>query len=85
MARSIMDVMQENVNPVSVSNALYEMMIDWRSACLMLEMKPTGSAKVKLKIRRQMLEKDLSRFFCIDPFEMRRLLNKHFDMNVTVK
>ena len=80
MARSIMDVMHENVNPTSVSNALYEIMLDWRSCMLMREMAGTKSAKQKLKLRRAMIEKDLSRFFCITPFEMRDLLEQHFAM-----
>jgi hypothetical protein len=74
-----MDVLHANVNPVSTSNALYEMMLDWR-ACVMMRDASSKAGRAKLKIKRQVLEANLARFFGVDIKEMRELLNAHFDM-----
>lgn len=79
MARSIMDVVQENVNPVSVSNALYEIMLDWRSCAMMIQ---SGQADSKRRMRYKMaiIERYMAWFLQVDGSEMRRLLRAHFDI-----
>lgn len=83
MARSIMAVMQENVNPVSTANALYELMIDWRSVAMATEVCESRHRERKLRSHRSWTEKALARFFCIEPREMRELLQEHFDIVIT--
>lgn len=85
MARSIMDVMQENVNPVSVSNALYELMVDWRNMVLTADQAPNPSQEKKLRSKRKWLETALGRFFGCNDAEMRELLEDHFDIKVSTR
>jgi hypothetical protein len=80
MSRTIMSVMQENVNPVSVSNSIYEMMLDWRNCSIRLRMDPTAKHKGRLKIERNIIERSLARFFGVGRREMRTMLREHFDL-----
>lgn len=82
MARRIMDVMQENVDPVSVSNALYELMVDWRSCVIMAEMVGNKSGNRKYRSKRSWIETALGRFFGVDDREMRGMLEQHFSVKV---
>lgn len=77
MARSIMDVVQENVNPVSVSNTLYEMMLDWRN-CVVLIQEGACKSKHKMRHKKSLIERYLSWFMGVDGKEMRALLHEHF-------
>ena len=79
MARTIMDAVQENVNPVTVSNTIYEMMLDWRNCVILIQ---TGQAKSKSKLRhkKQLIERYLAWFMGTDGQEIRALLNKHFEV-----
>lgn len=82
MATSIMDTIQENVNPVSVSNALYELMLDWRSTVMMSQMAPNRSTRKKYNKKRSWIEGALSRFLGQNVLETRRLLEQHFGLKV---
>lgn len=82
MARSIMTVMQENVNPVSVSNALYELMVEWRSIAIEQNQSPNTSRMKKLSSKRNWTENTIARFFGVEPKEMRVLLSEHFGVVV---
>lgn len=75
--KSIMDRIHENIDPTSVSNAIYEMMVDWNGMIIRLNNDlTTHRARTKDKVRH--LEAILSRFFNVDPIEMRSILEQHF-------
>ena len=82
MAQSIMDVMEENLNPRSVSNALYELMVDWRACVMMSQMQPTKAGRKQYNRKRSWIEQTLGRFFNKHDMEMRSLLEQHFDIKV---
>lgn len=76
MPSNIMRRIQDNVNPTSVSNAIYEIMVDWRAYTMRINNKePKGT---RLRDKRAVLEMVLSRFFNCDTQETRRLLAEHF-------
>lgn len=83
MARTIMDAVQENVNPVSVSNTLYEIMLDWRTCVMLIDNKMYGSgegkqSKSKLRYKKALIERYLAWFMGTDGKEIRTLLHRHF-------
>lgn len=78
MAKSIMEVIQEHVNPTSVSNAIYEVMVDWRNHVLMAEQAATASQEKRHTKKRGWTEQVLSRFLGVDQIQTRNLLNQHF-------
>lgn len=82
MAQTIMDVMEENLNPRSVSNALYELMVDWRACVMTAQATPTKHGRKKHNQKRKWLEQTLGRFFNRGDLEMRRLLEEHFHIRV---
>lgn len=82
MPRSIMEVMQENVSPVSVSNALYELMVDWRALALQTTLVCSHSKERSLRSKRAYLETILGRFFLVSDDEMQKLLEQHFDIQI---
>lgn len=82
MTRPIMEVMQENVDPVSTSNALYELMVDWRSCVVLADTVGTANGNRKYRTKRKWTETVLSRFFGVPDHEMRSMLEQHFDVVV---
>lgn len=72
-----MDRIHESIDPTSVSNAIYELMVDWNGMVMRLNNDLTKHrTRTKDKIRH--LEAILSRFFNVDPVEMRKMLEEHF-------
>lgn len=82
MATSIMDAMHEHVNPTTVSNALYEMMVEWFSCVTMQITADTKSQRRKFDDKRRWTEVALGRFFNQDALGMRALLEEHYGVRV---
>lgn len=82
MVSTIMTVIEENLDPRSVTNSLYELMVDWRSAVYQAHIATSESNRKKFNRKRTWIETTLSRFFNKDPQEMRALLEDHFDVKV---
>lgn len=82
MARTIMDVIQEQITPTSTSNAIVETMMDWRR--IVMEKESAGSAgqRYRLKVQRNTIEKVLAHFLGIRPDQVRALLADHYGMAV---
>ena len=82
MAQSIMDVMEESLDPRSVSNALYELMVDWRACVLLSQAQATKKGRQQWNKKRSWIETTLGRFFNRGDLEMRALLEAHFGIRV---
>lgn len=82
MAQSIMDALEENLNPRSVSNALYELMVDWRACVMMSHMQSTKHGRKQYNKKRAWIEQTLGRFFNKSDLDMRALLEQHFNIKV---
>jgi len=78
MARTIMDVIQEQITPTTVSNALVETMLDWRRVVMEEQSGTNLRQRERLKVQRNTLEKVLSHFLGIQPWQVRTLLTDHF-------
>lgn len=76
MPQTIMDRIQESVTPESVSNAIYEIMLDWRAYTVRIQ--NNEPRKTRMKDKRGTLEVVLARFFNCDHLEVRRMLSTHF-------
>lgn len=81
MAQTIMDRIQDSVTPTSVSNAIYEIMLDWRSFTMRIN--NDEPRKSRLRYKRETLEVVLSRFFNTHPDEMRAMMEEHFDIKAS--
>jgi hypothetical protein len=77
-----MDAMEENLNPRSVSNALYELMVDWRGCVMMSQAQATKQGRKMYNKKRNWIEQTLGRFFNKGDLEMRALLEQHFAIKV---
>lgn len=82
MAQTIMEAMEDNLSPRSVSNALYELMVDWRACVLMSQAQATKQGRKMYNKKRNWIETTLGRFFNRSDMEMRTLLERHFDLKV---
>lgn len=76
--QSLMERIQESVTPTSVSNAIYEIMIDWRAYTMRIN--NDEPHKTRMRDKRKTLEVCLARFFNTDTREVRKMLEQHFDM-----
>jgi hypothetical protein len=85
MAESILDVMRDNLNAASVSNALYELMVEWFTAATLQVAGPTQSAIKKWGKKRSWIERTLAKFFNVSDHEMRDLLEEHYGVKIPVK
>lgn len=78
MAHSIIQAIEGHLDPTTVSNAIYETMVEWRSLTIKIN---TGEPrKTRNKDRRANLEVLMARFLGMEHHEVRDLLRKHFDM-----
>lgn len=81
--QSLISRMQEAVTPTSVSNAIYEIMVDWRAYTMRIN--NDEPRKTRMRDKRETLEVVLARFFNTDTMEVRRMLEQHFDIKVKGK
>ncbi len=86
MNKTIMEVIQENVNPVTISNSLYEIMLDWRATVVLIADPSTfdnrKQSRSRLKYKKMLLERYLANFIGVSNVEVRELLTQHFDIKV---
>lgn len=75
---SLMDTVQEHLDPTSVSNALYEVMLDWREYSMRIKQARNRGERNDFASKRNVLEKVLSRFVNLPQHEVRNLLSEHF-------
>lgn len=74
---STIESVRDSLDPQTVANAIYEMMMKWHAA----EMKLAGAEKGQRPVhqgKRQALEECLALFFNIPPREVRGLLRRHY-------
>jgi hypothetical protein len=83
MGKSMVDAIHENVDPTTVSNALYEMMVEWFSYVAMQNAGTTKSQKRKWDEKRRWTETAIGRFLNKSTLEMRELLEEHYGVKVT--
>ena len=87
MAQSIIDVIENNLNQRTVSNALYGLMLDWRVSVDRWHEHAGDSNKSKTERKnankkRQWIEVMLGRFLNKDYLEVRVLLENHYGVKV---
>lgn len=82
MATSMMELIEESLDPRAISNAIYEMMVDWRGCVMMSHSATNKSNRKQWNRKRAWLETTLGRFFNRGDLEMRALLEKHFGIKV---
>lgn len=87
MAQSIMDAIENNLNQRTVSNALYELMLDWRASVERWHEYSGDSNKSKTERKnankkRKWIEIMIGRFLNKDYLEVRALLEKHYGVKV---
>jgi hypothetical protein len=80
-----MDAIHENVDPTTVSNALYEMMVEWFSCVTMQVGGTTKSQRRKYDEKRRWTETAIGRFMNKSTLEMRELLEVHYGVKVPEK
>lgn len=82
MAQTIMTVIEDSLDPRSVTNALYELMVEWRSCVYEASITPSKSRRRTVDRKRKWIENTLGRFFNKDRVQMRELLEGHFQVKV---
>jgi hypothetical protein len=78
MAESIISAVEGSLDPRSVTNALYETMVEWRSCVIEIEQAATASRAKRLRKKREWIERMIGRFINRDAEETRTLLSNHF-------
>lgn len=76
MAKTIIEAIHESLDPTTVSNAIYETMLDWYS--LTSRIQAGEPRKTRMKDRRSANEVLLARMLGMEHTEVRRLLALHF-------
>jgi len=82
---SIITSIQDNLDPTSVSNALYETMLDWRTMHVdLVERRRNGvrnQSTRTLETRRVVMEKVIGRFINTPAEDVRRMLCDHYGLD----
>lgn len=82
MKNSIIQRVTEVVDPTSVSNVIYEIMLDWRAYTERINDPNSKGHRSRLKYKRETMEVIIARFLSTDIISARRMLEEYFDVKV---
>lgn len=80
MGTTLMERIQEELEPEAIGNALYELMLDWYQTEMDIRHARTKAAKNKAKLKQTWTLKVIGKFLQLDEDQLRKLLHRHFNL-----